>query len=79
MPSSAQTTEITYYWLATIVTDNGRQITSSSTVPVVPGVHTRMTTVNAVMAHLKEQYGNFTVLFLLLEPNEIGTLSSPTA
>jgi hypothetical protein len=37
----------------------------------VPGMHTRMTTMNAVMKHLKEQYGNYTVVFLDLAPNDI--------
>jgi hypothetical protein len=79
MPSTDQSDAVTFYWLATILTDSGRQITASSTVPVVPGVHTRMTTVNAVMQHLKEQHGSFTVLFLDLAPNEISALPRPTA
>ncbi|MFJ8583648.1 hypothetical protein ACIRD2_03170 [Streptomyces sp. NPDC093595] len=81
MPENTQTDSVTYYWLATILTDSGRQITISATVPAVPGVHTRMSTVNTVMQHLKELYGNFTVLFLDLAPNEISAPhpATPTA
>jgi hypothetical protein len=69
VPDQTSPEPITYYWLATIITDSGKQITTSSTVPTVPGMHTRMTTMNAVMKHLKEQYGNYTVVFLDLAPN----------
>jgi hypothetical protein len=62
---------ITFYWLATIETDDGIRITCDGTMPAVPGTHTRTSTARAVMQHLKDLHGDLTVLFLLLEPDEI--------
>jgi hypothetical protein len=71
-PSSAQPPKsITYYWLATIVTDRGKQLTCDATIDETPGIHTRMTTVRSLMNFLREKHGEFVLLYLYLEPNEI--------
>jgi len=71
-PSPAQhPAQITFYWLATILTDDGRRITCDGTMSANPNEHTRMSTTRAVMQHLKGIHGGLTVLFLSLEPNEI--------
>lgn len=70
MTAATQTT-VTFYWLATIETDQGKQVTCDGTMPAAPGTHTRMTTTRAVMEHLKEQHGDLVVLYFLLQPNEI--------
>ncbi|MFD8365686.1 hypothetical protein [Streptomyces hygroscopicus] len=69
--SIVTSTVVTFYWLVTIQTDDGRRITTYGTTPVAPGTHTRMTTTRAVLDSLKDQYGGFTVLCLYLEPNDI--------
>lgn len=63
--------DVTFYWLATIVTDRGKQLTCDSTINVAPGAHTRMSTVRSVMDFLREKHGGFVLLYLHLEPNEI--------
>jgi hypothetical protein len=68
-----QPNAITFYWLATITTDDGMRITCDGTMPAVPGTHTRMSTTRAVMQHLKDLHGGLTIAFLSLEPNEIST------
>lgn len=68
---------ITFYWLATITTDDGMRITCDGTMPAVPGTHTRMSTTRAVMQHLKDLHGPLTVLFLSLEPNDISDPARP--
>lgn len=69
MPATATT--VTFYWLATIETTRGEQLTCDGTMPATPGAHTRMSTARAVMQHLKERHGDLVVLFLYLETNEI--------
>ncbi|MDX2697589.1 hypothetical protein [Streptomyces ipomoeae] len=68
---AGQPDAITFYWLATITTDDGMRITCDGTMTAVPGTHTRMSTTRAVMQHLKDLHGGLTVLFLSLEPNDI--------
>lgn len=74
-PESVPT--VTFYWLATIVADRGKQLTCDSTISVAPGLHTRMSTVRAVMDFLREKHGDFVLLYLYLEPNEISALPCP--
>lgn len=64
-------TTVTFYWLATIATDRGKQLTCDATIPVTPGVHSRMSTTRAVMDFLREKHGEFVLLYLYLEPNDI--------
>lgn len=68
---SEQPATITFYWLATIITDRGKQLTCDSTISVAPGLHTHMSTVRAVMDFMREKHGDFVLLYLYLEPNEI--------
>lgn len=66
---------IEFYWLATIQTDDGRQITCDGTMPADTRHHTRMTTTRAVLKFLGEKHGGLTVLFLHLEPNALTPLT----
>jgi hypothetical protein len=68
---SEQPNTIAFYWLATIITDRGKQLTCDATVDAIPGAHTRMSTTRSVMDFLRERHGEFTLLFFSLEPNEI--------
>ena len=70
--------EVTFYWLATIVTNQGKQLTCDATLNATPGVHTRMSTVRSVMDFLRERHGEFVLLYLHLEPNEIRALPHPS-
>lgn len=71
-PTPAQPSDaVTFYWLATIQTDDGLQITCDGTIGAIPGTHTRASTTKTVIAQLKERHGGLTILFLSLEPNEI--------
>lgn len=67
---------VTFYWLVTIETTSGKQVTCDGTMPAVPGQHTRMSTTRAVMNHLKDMHGDLVVLFLLLEPNDIPAVTA---
>lgn len=72
---------VEFYWLATVRTDDGRQITDDGTVPADTRHHTRQSTTRAVLDCLKGRYGGLTVIFLYLEPNTLASttpLESPT-
>ncbi|WP_322501801.1 hypothetical protein TR631_33765 [Streptomyces rochei] len=70
---------VTFYWLATIQTDDGHRITCDGTMTAVPGTHTRLSTTRALLADLKERHGGLTVLCLYLEQNDISALPRPVA
>lgn len=74
---SEQPATITFYWIATILTDRGKQLTCDATANATPGVHTRMSMTRSVMDFLRERHGEFTLLFLSLEPNGISALPRP--
>ncbi|MEU4967802.1 hypothetical protein [Streptomyces smyrnaeus] len=62
---------IEFHWLATISVGSMR-MTREGTIGAIPGMHTRQSTVLALIKGLKEQHGdNLVVLFLSLEPNEL--------
>jgi len=64
---------ISFHWIMTVQTNDGRQVTNDGKVGAVPGLHTRETTFQAVRDSMKGLVGtdNFTVLFFSLAPNAI--------
>lgn len=64
---------VSYHWLMTVQTNDGRQGTNDGRINAIPGVHTRATTYTAVRKAMEDWMGtpNFTVVFFSLEPNEI--------
>ncbi|MDR3081048.1 MAG: hypothetical protein LBV60_08990 [Streptomyces sp.] len=65
-------TTVTYHWIATVQTGDGRLNTHDGPVTAVPGVHTHTSTYRAVLANLIEKYGDdFGLVFFALEPNQL--------
>ncbi|MFG2872928.1 hypothetical protein [Streptomyces sp. NPDC048338] len=64
---------VPHHFILTVQTDDGRMVTQDGTVPVVPGIHTRMATYTTLREQVGEHWGlsRFTVLFFSLEPNQL--------
>ncbi|MFJ4356892.1 hypothetical protein ACIP25_11545 [Streptomyces massasporeus] len=76
MPSSSEIVEqtaVTYHWIMTVQTDDGRQATNDGRINGVPGVHTHETTFQVVRDAMKNvvETDHFTVVFFSLTPNQL--------
>jgi hypothetical protein len=60
---------IDMHYLITIETERGERVTRTGCMPADPRVHTRETTVKALIDGLKEQHGGFIVLCLSMDAN----------
>jgi hypothetical protein len=71
--SSAEQTAVTYHWIMTVQTNDGRQATNDGRINGVPGVHTHETTFQVVRDAMKSvvETDHFTVVFFSLTPNEL--------
>ena len=80
MTTTAETTAttghpdpITFHWVMTVQTHDGRQATNDGKISAIPGVHDHQGTYQAVRNSMKDLVGtdHFTVVFFSLTPNAI--------
>lgn len=72
MGETTETASVTYHWIATVQTGDGRISTNDGPVNAIMGVHTHTSTYRAVLANLTEKYGpDFGLLFFALEPDQL--------
>lgn len=76
MPSSDQTAEqtaVTYHWIMTVQTGDGRQGTNDGRIDAIPGIHTHESTYTTVLKSMKQWIGaeDTTVLFFSLAPYQL--------
>lgn len=71
--AASQPDPISFHWIMTVQTNDGRQATNDGKVGAVPGLHTHETTFRAVRDSMKGLVGtdHFTVVFFSLTPNAI--------
>ena len=62
---------IDMHYLITIETGRGERVTQTGCMPADPRVHTRETTVKALIDGLKGRYGDFAVLCLSMDANTL--------
>jgi len=70
---------ISFHWIMTVQTNDGRQGTNDGRINAVPGMHTRATTYTAVRKAMEDWMGTaeFTVVFFSLGPDEISAPVPP--
>lgn len=70
---TSQPDPISFHWVMTVQTNDGRQATNDGKISAVPGLHTHETTFQAVRNAMKDVVGtdHFTVVFYSLTPNQI--------
>ncbi|MFB7937350.1 hypothetical protein [Streptomyces sp. NPDC056049] len=68
-----QPAPVPHHFVITLQTGDGRMVTNDGTIPVVPGLHTRMQTYTAVREQIQQSWGldACTVLYFSLEPNQL--------
>lgn len=80
MTTTAETTAptgqpdpVSFHWVMTAQTNDGRQGTNDGVIGAIPGVHTQQSTYNAIRKAMAEWLGtdNFTVVFFSVTPNTI--------
>lgn len=73
MPETSHPEPITYHWIMTGQTNDGRHGTNDGRVRAVPGVHTQESTYQTVRKSMAQMLGtdHFTVVFYSLTPNQI--------
>lgn len=64
---------VTYHWIITVHTADGRQASNDGQIAVTPGVHTRESTYAAVKATVTDWLGTaeFSVTSFSLAPNQL--------
>lgn len=72
-PTSNQPEPVSFHWVMTVLTSDGRQATNDGRINAIPGVHTRETSYQAVRKSMKDlvRTDNFTVVFFSLTPNQL--------
>ncbi|MBE4735728.1 hypothetical protein [Streptomyces caniscabiei] len=68
---AAQPGTVTFYWIATIEREDGTKLHCHATAEVVPGPNARGNAVRDILGFLAQRHGEFLLLFVSLEPNEI--------
>ncbi|MEU4099246.1 hypothetical protein AB0F16_01095 [Streptomyces tanashiensis] len=71
--ATQQPAPVPHHFVITLQTSDGRIATNDGTIPVIPGLHTRMQTYTAVREQIRQSsgLGACIVLFFALEPNQL--------
>lgn len=73
MPQTTQTEPVTYHWIISVHTSDGRQASNDGRITAIPGVHTHESTYAAVKKTVTDWLGtdDYNVIFFSLTPNQI--------
>nr|WSZ21161.1 hypothetical protein OH837_48820 [Streptomyces canus] len=71
--TNSKTDPISFHWVMTVQTNDGRQATNDGKIGAIPGVHTHETTYQAIRTSMTDLVGtdHFTVVFFSITPNAI--------